>query len=210
MHQQVLCSALEKAINTAISLNIHGTEDLYALEQKTLTVYLAEFSFPLSFSVDNKGILVSTLTERSHCILRSSISSLIELQKEQNITQLIKSEQLDLSGDIKVAQKFAAFFERLTIDWEAEIATQIGDVPTYKLSQFSQWLKNKVQFASTQIQADASEWLVHEKKLVVTSSQLHYFNQQVTQMASDVETLEKRIAHLMEQTRNTSQIQEPS
>ena len=196
MHQQAFCSVLEKILNKALSLNIHGLQVLTPLEQKTLTLELAELAFPISFSINQQAILVTTLTERSDCQLKTSISTLVELQKEQQLTELIKQGKLDILGDIKVAQQFASVFEQLTIDWQSELAQHIGDIPTYKLSQFSLWLNDKIKFVSQQIQADASEWLVHEKRLVVTNSQISAFNQQVNDVTNDVDNIEQRLAKL--------------
>jgi len=203
MHQQALCALLEKIINEVLALNVNGLGALLPLEQKTLTVLLAELTFPLSFSVDQQQILVTSLTERSDCQLTSSIASLIALKKEQQITELIKQDKLELNGDMKVAQQFAALFENLAIDWQSELAVHIGDIPTYKLSQFSLWLGEKVKFSAKQIPADASEWLVHEKRLVVTRSQISSFNQQVTSIADEVLSLQARIEQLAEKLTTT-------
>lgn len=205
MYQQALCSVLEKIVNKALSLNIDGSDELIPLEQKTLTIHLAELAFPLSFSIHQQAILVTTLTERSDCQLKTSISSLIELQKKQQLTELIKQDKLDILGDIKVAQQFASVFEKLSIDWQSELAEHIGDIPTYKLSQFSLWLRDKIKFAAAQIQADASEWLVHEKRLVVTHSQIAAFNQEVSDIADSVVNIEQRMTSLMNKVITTSQ-----
>jgi ubiquinone biosynthesis protein UbiJ len=204
MYQQALCSALEKILNKALSLNVNGSQGLAPLEQKTLTIYLAELAFPISFSINQQTILVTTLIERSDCQLQSSISSLVELKKEQQLTELIKQGKLDIIGDIKVAQQFAAVIENLSIDWQSELAEHIGDIPTYNLSQFSSWINSKVKFATEQIQADASEWLVHEKRLVVTHSQIAAFNQQVTNIADEVANIDQRMASLMTKIMSTT------
>jgi len=204
MHQQALCALLETTINKVLALNVDDLGALLPLEQKTLTVQLAELAFPLSFSVDQQQILVTSLTERSDCQLTSSIASLIALQKEQQITELIKQDKLELSGDIKVAQQFAALFENLAIDWQSELAVHIGDIPTYKLSQFSLWLGDKVKFATKQISADASEWLVHEKRLVVTRSQINSFNRQVTTIDDEVQSLQARVERLADKLSATA------
>jgi len=187
-----------------LALNVDDLGALLPLEQKTLTVQLAELAFPLSFSVDQQQILVTSLTERSDCQLTSSIASLIALQKEQQITELIKQDKLELSGDIKVAQQFSALFENLAIDWQSELAVHIGDIPTYKLSQFSLWLGDKVKFATKQISADASEWLVHEKRLVVTRSQINSFNRQVTTIDDEVQSLQARVERLADKLSATA------
>ena len=203
MFQQTLCSTIEFAINQALALNINGNNVVSALEQKTLTILLTELGFPLSFSINENNFLVTSLTERSDCTVNTSVKTLLELKKEQQITELIKQEKLDVQGDIKVAQLFANIAESLEIDWQSEIAKHIGDIPTYKLSQFGKNLAKKFNFATQQIQADASEWLVHEKRLVVTSSQVHDFSRQVSDIARQVDIISERIQKIADKA-NTS------
>jgi ubiquinone biosynthesis protein UbiJ len=200
MFQQTLCSTVEFAVNQALALNINGSNVLSALEQKTLTILLTELGFPLSFSINENNVLVTSLTERSDCTINTSVKTLLELKKEQQITELIKQEKLDVQGDIKVAQLFANIAESLEIDWQSEIAKHIGDIPTYKLSQFGKNLAKKFNFATQQIQADASEWLVHEKRLVVTSSQINDFSQQVIDITRKTDVISERIQRLAEKT----------
>ena len=200
MLQQTLCSTVEFAINQALALNINGNNVLDSLEQKTLTIILTELSFPLSFSINENKVLVTSLTERSDCTIKTSVKTLLELRKEQQITELIKQEKLDVQGDIKIAQLFANIAETLEIDWQSEIAKHIGDIPTYKLSQFGKNLAKKFNFASQQIQADASEWLVHEKRLVVTSSQIHDFSRKVAEVSRQTDILSERIQRLAQKS----------
>jgi ubiquinone biosynthesis protein UbiJ len=198
MFQQTLCSTGEFAFNQALAISVKGASVLQTLEEKTLTILLSELGFPLSFSVNNNKVLVTGLTERSDCTINTSIKTLRELKKEQQITELIKQEKLDVQGDIKVAQQFANIAQSLEIDWQSEIAQHIGDIPTYKLSQLSKRWAKKINFATQQIQADASEWLVHEKRLVVTASQLGNFSEQVTELTKQTNTVAERIQRLAE------------
>ena len=115
MPQQALCSAIEIAVNQALALNINGVKSLTVLAQKTFTIQLTELGFPLSFSVNENKILVTSLTERSDCTVNTSIKTLLALKKQQQITELIKQEKLDVQGDIKVAQQFANIAESLEI-----------------------------------------------------------------------------------------------
>jgi len=203
MGQQALCSVLEVVINQALALNMHGVESLNRLEQKTLTIKLTELGFPLSFSVNQQEILVTALTERSDCTLDTSIKTLAALKKEQQITELIKQGKLDLHGDIKLAQQFANIAESLEIDWQSQLAMHISDIATYKLTRMQQFVADKLRFASGQIQSDASEWLIYEKRLVATNSQVTNFNQQVEQVSHATDIISNRIdllvAHQIDQ-----------
>lgn len=192
LHQQLLCSALEAIINKALALSLNGTQSLYPLEQKNLVVHLAELGFPLSFIVNNSKVLVTSLSENPDCAIHTSVKTLVALKNEQSLTELIKQDKLDIVGDIKIAQQYANMAETLDIDWQSELAKHIGDIPTYKLTQLSKKLADKLGFAVKQIQADSTEWLVHEKRLVVTSSQIAAFNLQVSELEIHTETVNDR------------------
>ena len=205
MISQMLTSTLEVVINKTLALSTTDSS-LEKLTEKTLTLVLEELGSPLSFTVcnatKNQQIVVTALTERTDCTISTSISTLRELKAEQQITELIKQNKLDLTGDIKVAQQFASLAENLDIDWQSELANYIGDIPTYKLTQLGQKLSSKVQFATKQIKADASEYIVHEKRLVVTRSQVEQFNQQVSEVSKKVDELSQRISRLIDQNAN--------
>ncbi|MGV2873759.1 ubiquinone biosynthesis accessory factor UbiJ [Colwellia sp. E150_009] len=202
MLQQVFFSSIELMINKVLSLNTDPI-DLKKLEQKTLTIVLSELNFPISFTVTSNKVIVSGLTERADCTINTSIKTLQALQAEQPLTELIKQNKLDLTGDIKIAQQFIQLAENLNIDWQSELAAHIGDMPTHKLMQLSKQVMNKVQFATKQIKADASEYIVHEKHLVVTRSQISNFNQQVNQVNNRVDQLALRIEVLTKGLTNT-------
>ena len=202
MFQQAFTSSVELLINKVLSLNT-GKIDLKKLEQKTLTIILSELNFPISLSVNNNKIIVSGLIERADCTVNTSIKTLQKLKAEQQLTELIKQNKLDLTGDIKVAQQFTHLAESLNIDWQSELAAHIGDLPTHKLMQLGKRVADKFQFASNQIKADASEYIVHEKRLVVTRSQIEHFNQQVSQVSDHVDKISTRIEALTKGLSNT-------
>jgi len=205
MVSQALASALEIVINKTLALSTANVS-LEKLSQKTITIKLAELGFPLSFTVgntiENPKIMVTALTERADCTIKTSISSLRELKAEQQLTELIKQDKLDLTGDIKVAQQFANLAENLDIDWQTELANHIGDIPTHKLMQLGKKVSATIEFAAKQIQADASEYIVHEKRLVVTRSQIEQFNQQVVEVSKQVDAIDQRISKLVNHKAN--------
>jgi ubiquinone biosynthesis protein UbiJ len=201
MFPQALAASVEAIINKVLSLG-SAKRSLEKLEQKTLTLRLAELGFPLSFTVTSdfeehhKKLLVASLIERADCTINTSIKTLQELQAKQQLTELIKQDKLDVIGDIKVAQQFITLAQNLEIDWQSELATYIGDVPTHKLMQLSKTVADKCQFAAKQIKADVSEYIVHEQRLVVTKNQIEHFNQDVDDVNKHIIALEARIAHL--------------
>lgn len=204
MFAQTLSAVLETLINQFLRYNLHGTLALKPLAEKTLTVKLAELAFPLSFTINHEKIHVTTSDEHNDCCIITSISTLIELNKAQQLTDLIKNDKLDIQGDLKVAQRFAEIAQTIDIDWQSELAKRIGDIPAYKLGQLGRKLLSKLNFTTAQIQADASEWLVHEKRLMLTAAEMSYFSHDVEQVEQQVCALNQRLEQLIKQHSNIS------
>jgi len=203
MLKQALSLALEKIINQALKLNINKSVELKPVNEKCLTIILDELNFPLSFSVFQQQILVTSSDEHSDCCIISSLKTLKELQQNQQLTELIKQDKLDITGDIKIAQHFANIAQNLTIDWQSELAKYIGDVATYKLTRVAKNLANKFSFLKAQVQSDSSEYIVHEQKLVVTAQQLNDFYQQVNKTGEQTEQLMLRLTAIEQHLQQT-------
>jgi ubiquinone biosynthesis protein UbiJ len=203
---QALTAALELLINKALLLNINKGLSLHAVSEKTLTLELAELVFPLSFTVSSQAtqakVMVSSLTERSDCTISTSVSTLKKLKADQQVTQLIKQGELDVVGDVKIAQHFAAIAQSLEIDWQSELAKHIGDVPTHKILQLGNKITKTLGKHSTQLQADVGEYIVHEKRLVATHGQVKHFSQQVADVSKNVDKINSRINTLFSQLSN--------
>ena len=156
MFKQVLATALEKTINKVLSLNIHDNSALTDLSEQRLTMVLSELAFPLTLSVYQQQILVTSTDDNcnessiNECIIKTSIGTLKELQQTQQLTELIKQDKLDIYGDIKIAQQFASLAQTLEIDWQSELAKHIGDFATYKLTRAGKTLAKKFSFLKKQ------------------------------------------------------------
>ncbi len=203
---QAFTAALELLINKALLLNQNKHSPINTVLDKTLTLDIAELTFPLSFTVNthksNTKIIVSSLTEASDCTIVISINTLKKLRAEQQITQLIKQGELDVLGDVKVAQQFVAIGQSLEIDWQSEIAKYIGDVPTHKILQYGNKVTKGLVKHSAQFNADITEYIVHEKRLLVTNSEIKRFNQQVTAVSEEGDRLSDRINKLSSELSN--------
>lgn len=196
MPEQVLTSVLEKVLTQALALNVNNNSALSAVNNKKLVIVLAELATPIALLVSDNNITVLTNSDESDCTIETSLSTLWLLKQNYSLTELIKQDKLLLNGDLKVAQLYVQLFENIDIDWQSEFAKRIGDIPSYQLSRLGKFVQKKFSFAKQQIQADAGEWLVYEKKLAVTSFELKDFYQQVSKTQQHLNQLDERIKQL--------------
>ena len=194
MHHQALCALIEALLKTAKKHSLNQQLLQASLDGRSLSLHIDKLDAPICFNFVDQDILVSAhLNEATDCSIHLALSSLTQLKNTSNLTKLIKEEKLDVEGDLKVAQGFASFLESIDIDWRSEVANVIGDVATFKLERLVCTLQQKIAFAREQVSADASEWLIHEKRLVVSGSELNSLYESVRQCQSKTEQLALRI-----------------
>ncbi|QBY04144.1 hypothetical protein E2K93_06980 [Thalassotalea sp. HSM 43] len=197
MPKQAVTALLETLANHLLALDNNTAAALDKLENRSLTLLINEVGFPLTFHVSNQHISVIANKLNDDCLIATNLDTLIKLKDLELLTSLIKSGELDIIGDVKVAQQFAAIQENLDIDWQTLLAERIGDVPTHQLTKLLDWLQRKINFAKQQISEDASEYFLHEARLVVTEPEILDFNQQVAELAKQTDTLQQQLNSIL-------------
>ncbi|WP_448554124.1 ubiquinone biosynthesis accessory factor UbiJ [Thalassotalea montiporae] len=194
---QLLCSAIETIANQAFALSEKPVTFAEKYQGKALAIDLKELGFSLQFQYISAKLLVTSPEQpAADCTITTSLSTLNKIKSEYQLTELIKADQLDISGDMKLAQQFAALAESIEIDWGSAIEAHIGDVATHKLLSLVAKAKDKLNFAKAQISADMSEYLVFEQQLVVSAGELRHFNEGVKNNQQHAEQLAQRIDEL--------------
>lgn len=196
LSKQVLTAMLEIIINKALSLDPKINTTLATVNNKNITILLSELGFPITLQVHQHEVTVIASKLSTDCVIQTSLKTLPKLTQAELLTSLIKTGELDIIGDPKLAQQFASIFEQLNIDWEQQIAERIGDVPAFKLGKINKAILAKLSFANEQISQDASEYLLHEQRILVTKTDINHFNQQVTDVAQAVDKLANRLKTL--------------
>ncbi len=194
--KQALTATLEIIINKGLSLDDNLRVQTNKLNGKSLTLVLAELGFPITFHIDANGITVLASCLADDCVIKTNLATLAKLKQASLLTSLIRSGELDIIGDPKIAQQFSSLAEQLNIDWEQQLALHIGDIGAYKVNKLGKQLLSKLSFAKQQISQDAIEYLLHEKQLLVDASQLQIFNQGVSDVEQQVQQLEQRLQQL--------------
>ncbi|MDN3652387.1 SCP2 sterol-binding domain-containing protein [Thalassotalea ponticola] len=193
MPKQAATALLERLVNAVLADEPLVVNQLSALDNRSLTLLVNEIGFPLTFHVSQGHISVIANKLNDDCLIATNMQTLAKLKNLELLTSLIKSGELDIIGDVKVAQQFASIKDSLSLDWQSKLAVYIGDVPTHQTVKLVNWLASKLHFAKQQISEDASEFLLHEAKLVVSTSDVAYFNQQVTQLQQQTAQLAQRV-----------------
>lgn len=189
-----ITAVLESSINRYLALDPAAGDLLNSLENKSITVILKEFSFPVHFSIQQQQIYVhSNLDEQADVSLRASIPQLINMTLANNDTDSILGSDIEMSGNMDVGRQFRDVFKNLDIDWEEILSRYTGDIIAHKVGtgfrHLNKWMSNTGQ----SIQQDITEYLQEESQQLPTGSEITAFIKQVDDVRLSIDRVEARI-----------------
>lgn len=185
---------IERLLNEVLRRDPSADERLQKLAGKSVRFDIKELPFQLTVAVDLDVLRLSTATEdEADCWVQTELGVLPELRDTANLTRLIKADKLDIEGDPMLAQQFVGLFRELDVDWQAELANNIGDAPAYWLTQLWQRSRQRFQqFADSQ-QRWLSGVVIEEKQLLPARIEFEQFKSEVQQIRAQVEKLDRRL-----------------
>jgi len=202
---QLMASGIELAMNQLLKLDDDSQQRLKKLSGKSLQVTIKELPWPLLFTfseqIDVRTVISSekdlaTSSESVDCLIELNLETLPKLRDSSQLTQLIQQKQLNLIGDIYVAQTFSSLLKELDIDWEEQLSGYTGDVVAH---QTFTSMRAAFDTAKTQIELGAielSERLTQSDSIAVKPSEMYEFSKGVSDMRSATERLSARVAVL--------------
>ncbi len=108
--------------------------------------------------------------------------------------------QIDIEGDTHLAAELAKVLTNMHWDYEEDLSKVIGDVPAYKVGQFTRHASKTIKDTGVNLASMLSEYWQEENPLIAKKRHVEQFNADVDAMRADVERLEKRLTKLTQHT----------
>ncbi|QTH63027.1 SCP2 sterol-binding domain-containing protein [Psychrosphaera ytuae] len=197
--QQALLSIAEPMLNHVLQYDSDASNKLKKLNNKSLSVELTDLSVNLTVKVFDNKVFVSGQSEPADCVIKTSLDGLQKLSDAAQITAMIRQGQLDLEGDLHVAQGFSGLLMDNDIDWQEWLSEYLGDAMTFKLSQAIK--KQKTHWARKKRDLDytAQSALVDELRVTPDRIEVERFVADVDQLNAQTERLTLEIQKLKAQ-----------
>ena len=110
--------------------------------------------------------------------------------------------QIDIEGDTHLAAELAKVLSNMHWDYEEDLSKLVGDVPAYKVGQFTRQAGKTIKDTSINLASMLSEYWQEENPLIAKKRHVEQFNAEVDTLRADVERLEKRLAKLSQHVTN--------
>jgi ubiquinone biosynthesis protein UbiJ len=199
MIKELSLKALQKAMNTALSLDPGMPSRVSALGGKVLEVVISplEVRFFIGFGDDGRLTLSDRSTTPATAVIHSSPLGLIRLSLlPTSRARSLFNDKVRLSGDVAFGEQVKKLFDAMDIDWESHLAHFTGDVVAHQIgSLFRQGraFKNRLEDS---LRGSMTEYLQEEVRLFPGRQEIGDFLSDVDTLMLTVERLQARINHL--------------
>ena len=189
-------SEIEKHLNKLIALDEEALLEFARLEGKVIQLDLLNtracyFLYPGSY-----GLRVRTYcTENVDVVISGTPTALFSQVLQQDKARAVASD-VELKGDVAVAQEFQRIIKNMDIDWEEGLSHWFGDGIAHQLGRLLRGAADFIEKSNTKLQLDMSEYLRFEKEVSIEQDEMDRFSLGVDELRNDVERLKQRISRL--------------
>lgn len=196
-----LTPLLTAGLETALNQILYRDRGLKAARQRlngrSLAVELAELKQPLIFIFSDRQVdVLGEWCDTPDCKVKTRLATLRKLRDRQQFTNLIRSGELEVEGDLQVVQQFSALIDLAELDPAEYLAPWIGDIAAQGISQAARRGLQLVRGDVSRKQSYLSQALTEEWRLAPGGLELAWFAEEVDAAARRLAALETRLKQL--------------
>ncbi|MEB8431775.1 SCP2 sterol-binding domain-containing protein [Cocleimonas sp. KMM 6892] len=195
-------SAIETAINTWMKLDGESLEKLKPLEGKIIRFHITGLELNLYFlpAVAGISVLGNYPEEKEGGMVDATIHgspmALIRLSTAENSGETLLKSDVEIDGDMRIAEKFSAVLREIDIDWEEHLSRLVGDIVAHQAGQFIRGASRWLNETNDAMKMNTAEYINEEAKLSPADAEVKYYMDQVDDLRMGVDRLDARISNL--------------
>jgi ubiquinone biosynthesis accessory factor UbiJ len=194
---QVFSAAIETSLNRYLQLDPDALSRFSALEGKIIALQIRGINQELFLFPSSDGLMVlADFDEAADATISGTPIALAKLGLADDPREQLFNGEVEISGDVRLANQFSRLFSQLNIDWEELLAQNVGDIAAHKMGNLfrdmGQWVKRSTQ----SVNLDAGEYLQEEIHLSPANAELRSFIKQVDEVREAADRLDARMKRL--------------
>ena len=202
----LLLAGIERSLNALLARDLAAPERLARLAGCRVLLRLERPSLALLLSFHSQGIDLLRQAEPDESVADTVVEldseTLGELFGGESLERLMFRGKLAVRGRVHLLEEMRELFFDLEIDWEAELARWLGDIPAHTLAEGIRRLARWGLRTQGEMRADIAEYVFEEARLLPGKSQLDVLRDHLTELGISSDRLEARLHRLRRQLEN--------
>lgn len=193
----LVTGSIETAINTLLWREKALKPARQRLIGKVLRIEIKEFSSPLVLIFSERQVDVLGAWEgEADCTVITRVSVLPRLRNRQQLTALIRNNDLEVQGDLQVVQNLVSLADLAEFDPAELLAPYTGDIAAEGVSKFLRGGAKFVQHGLARQQRYVAETLTEEWRLAPGALEIAWFAEETMAVERELAALTKRLEKL--------------
>lgn len=193
----LVTGSIETAINTLLWREKALKPARQRLIGKVLRIELKEFSSPLVLVFSERQVDVLGAWEgEADCTVITRVSVLPQLRNRQQLTALIRNNDLEVQGDLQVVQNLVSLADLAEFEPAELLAPYTGDIAAEGVSKFLRGGAKFVQHGLARQQRYVAETLTEEWRLAPGALEIAWFAEETMAVERELAALTKRLEKL--------------
>lgn len=193
----LVTGSIETAINTLLWREKALKPARQRLIGKVLRIELKEFSSPLVLVFSERQVDVLGAWEgEADCTVMTRVSVLPQLRNRQQLTALIRNNDLEVQGDLQVVQNLVSLADLAEFDPAELLAPYTGDIAAEGVSKFLRGGAKFLQQGLARQQRYVAETLTEEWRLAPGALEIAWFAEETMAVERELAALTKRLEKL--------------
>ena len=186
--------AAESLINGALKYDPATLRKMGELEGKVLLIESTMPPLKLAMETNDQGIMLhSNWQDKADTTVSGSLISIAGLAVNSASQASFSGSGVNVSGDLDLLLKINNLMTELNVDWEAILASVIGDIPAHLMADKLRKSAAMAKDVGQRAKSAAAEVAKEELRVTPTSPEFKGFSQQVRELSSGVERAAARI-----------------
>ncbi|MCK5720564.1 MAG: SCP2 sterol-binding domain-containing protein [Thiomargarita sp.] len=194
----IFAKFLETSLNQAISSNTTALEQLKSLSGKIIRIELTDLILDFSLFPDEQGIVVlDQYKAESDVYITGMPLTLLKILLQPNVKLNNYLEEINIEGDISVAQQLLTILQNLNLNLEERLTTYIGNNSAYQINSFFQQFKKYTSKRLDKIKQQSINYLQQKTADLPKQEEIQVFSQAVNLLEHEVTQFEQRVKNLL-------------
>lgn len=186
--------AAEKIINTALEYDPATQRHIAELEGKLLLIESSLPPLKVAIEATSSGIMLhSNWQDSADTTVSGSLVAMLSLAANNDEQISFAGTGISVNGDLDFLIQINKLMRNLDVDWEAVLASVIGDIPAHILADTVRSSATMARDASRRAKSAAAEIAQEELRATPSESEYKDFTQRVRHLSTEVERAAARI-----------------
>ncbi len=188
---------VEKVISKILKSDPDSISKLASMEGKILAVELLGLERTIYIKPNSEGVSLHSHCDREVDVtIRGTPVALLTMVKPENRQTALSSRDVEVIGDLGLAQDMQSLFAAMDIDWEELLSGMTGDVAAHQIGNFFRAFAKWGRETHQTMEMNLSEWLQFEIRMVPEQEEISTFMDEVDVLRADTDRLEARLKRL--------------